>query len=232
MKIALINGSPKANGSVSALILQSLRERFPDHQEQRDDGACCTCSTCGSDTSGACGTCINTYHFSKPQINQQDLAELAACDTLVFAFPLYVDGIPSHLLSCLSQMEGYLKPLASKEMRVYAIVNCGFYEGRQNQHALDMMQNWCAKTRLIWGHGLGIGGGGSQAAIPETHPLKKGFSAAMNNMANYISNGRAADHAFIDPAIPRILYKIGGAMGWRQQIKVNGLKVRDLSLRK
>ncbi|HAW69762.1 MAG TPA: hypothetical protein DHD79_09105, partial [Firmicutes bacterium] len=86
------------------------------------------------------------------------MAELAACDTLVFAFPLYVDGIPSHLLSCLSQMEGYLKPLASKEMRVYAIVNCGFYEGRQNQHALDMMQNWCAKTRLIWGHGLGIGG--------------------------------------------------------------------------
>lgn len=217
MKIALINGSPKANGSTSGLILQSLQKRLSDPQDQQEAGTC--------DTYG-------TYHFSKPQINQQDLAELAACDTLVFAFPLYVDGIPSHLLSCLSQMEGYLKPLASKEMRVYAIVNCGFYEGRQNQHALDIMQNWCAKTGLTWGHGLGIGGGGFQAATPETHPLKKNFSVAMNNIANYISNGCAADHAFIDPAIPRILYKIGGAMGWRQQIKVNGLKVRDLSLRK
>ncbi|HBR23998.1 MAG TPA: hypothetical protein DD782_05515, partial [Firmicutes bacterium] len=140
---ALINGSPKANSSVSGAILKDLRKRLSDHQDQLEAGTCDTYAV---------------YHFSKPQINQQDLAELAACDTLVFAFPLYVDGIPSHLLSCLSQMEGYLKPLASKEMRVYAIVNCGFYEGRQNQHALDMMQNWCAKTRLIWGHGLGIGG--------------------------------------------------------------------------
>jgi len=220
MKIALINGSPKANGSVSGLILQSLQERLSAHQDQQEGGLC------------------DAFHFNKPQISQQDLAQLAACDTLVFAFPLYVDGIPSHLLRCLSQMEDYLKlPLmANKEMRAYAIVNCGFYDGLQTKTALDMMRNWCAKTGLCWGCGLGIGGGGMQASInniPDAHRMKRRYSEAMNNMANCIVNGctAEADNAFIDPPIPRIAYQIGGAMGWRQQIKANGLKAKDLSRR-
>lgn len=238
MKTALINGSPKATGSVSGLILQNLQERLLKHQDQQE-GAECGASV----TSGASSTCssgsrddCSTFHFSKPQLSQEDLEQAAACDTLVFAFPLYVDGIPSHLLRCLSQMDDYLKPLqVNKQMQVYAIVNCGFYEGLHNKLALDMMRNWCAKTGLRWGHGLGVGGGGMLAAIigiPDEHRMKKSFSEAMNNMANCVANCGAADHAFIDPAIPRIAYRLGGAVGWRQQIKANGLKAKDLSLRK
>lgn len=222
MKIALINGSPKESGSLSGQILQDLRERLLAHSRQTDGSAC--------------DTDISIYQCNKPQINQQDLWQIATCDALVFAFPLYVDSIPSHLLRCLSQMEEYLRPLSTgKEMRVYALANCGFYEGVQNKLALNMMQNWCARTGLIWGHGLGIGGGGMQASIlgiPDNHPMKRGLAGALNNMTRHILSGSSADHAFIDPAIPRFAYQIGGAVGWRQQIKANGLKVKDLALRR
>ena len=77
MKIALINGSPKRKDSASGLILKELQGLIPSENE------------------------IINLHFTKKQPVSSDLELLQDCSIMDLAFPLYVDSLPSHLLSCL-----------------------------------------------------------------------------------------------------------------------------------
>lgn len=210
MITALVNGSPKVKNSASGCVLQELKSLLlADHE-------------------------IIECHFKSAEISNHDLEQITNCNTLVFAFPLYVDGIPSHLLSCLYQMETFLKTKPTKKISVYALVNCGFYEGHQNAIALEMMKNWCEKAKLNWGQGIGIGGGGMLpilSEVPDGKGPKKNFSKALRAIAGSISTGTSGDNIFISPNFPRLAYKLAAEMGWRKQIKANGLKHKDLFMK-
>lgn len=212
MKIAFIYGSPKTKDSASASLLQELKPFL-----QQD------------------GITISDYNFNKPLLNEEEMEQLKDYDALVFGFPLYVDGIPSHLLNCLTQLETFFASLNEKDIKVYSIVNCGFYEGHQNKLAMEMMENWCSKAGLKWGQGLGIGGGGMMTAIknvPIGQGPKKSLEMPFRQLANNILNGASDENIFISPNIPRCLYKLASEMGWRKSTKANGLKTKDLSARK
>lgn len=133
MKIAFIYGSPKTKYSASASLLQELKSFL-----QQD------------------GIAISDYSFNKPSLSKEEMEQLKDYDALVFGFPLYVDGIPSHLLNCLTQLETFFASLNGKDIKVYSIVNCGFYEGHQNKLAMEMMENWCSKAGLSGDKDLGL----------------------------------------------------------------------------
>ena len=115
MRIALINGSPKVKNSASGALLEDLKGYFSETNEILDFG------------------------FHTTDVSDKAKAELNTADAWVFAFPLYVDGIPGHLLSCLAQLEE--KNVHDSKRQVYGIVNCGFYEGIQAKLALKILQN-------------------------------------------------------------------------------------------
>lgn len=208
MKISLINGSPKAKDSASGLILKELKDLLPEETD------------------------VVNLHFRKKQIRADELELLCDCDVMVFAFPLYVDSLPSQLLSCLVQLEKHIKDTGfSRPCFVYAFVNCGFYEGHQNMLALDMMKCWCDKTGLNWGGGLGIGAGGMMPVIgsmADGKGPKKNFSSALNILADRMIHQETGENICFSPNFPRFLYKMAGEMGWRKAAKSNGLKTRDL----
>lgn len=211
MKIALINGSPKAKNSGSEYIIHTLKSLLPKENE------------------------IIECNLRTAKLSNEELEHIVQCNVLVFAFPLYFDGIPSHLVDCLYQIETYLKTKLIHKITVYSIVNCGFYEGQQNSIALEIMKNWCEKAKINWGQGLGIGGGGMLpmfASIPEGKGPKKNFSEAIKTIANSIYTCTTGDNIYISPNFPRVIYKLAAEMGWRQQIKANGLKKRDLFTKK
>jgi multimeric flavodoxin WrbA len=54
--------------------------------------------------------------------------ELPKTDALVFAMPVYVDAVPSHVLELLQFIEAFARE-NSLGFKVHAICNCGFYEG-------------------------------------------------------------------------------------------------------
>lgn len=79
-------------------------------------------------------------------------------DKVVFALPLYVDGVPSHVLAFLKEMEQFC--LEKKlDLKVYVISNNGYIEGVQSKVLLQIFQNFCKRSGLTWGGGIGVGGG-------------------------------------------------------------------------
>lgn len=111
MKITLINGSPKRRDSASGVILSQLKGYM------KNDASLCE------------------LHFFTPHPQPEQLQAAADSDVLIFAFPLYVDGIPSHMVSALLDLETVIRE-KKKKRTVYAILNCGFYEGCQNAVAI------------------------------------------------------------------------------------------------
>lgn len=210
MNIALINGSPKFKNSSSGIILNSLKPLLQQNV-------------------------INEYLFRTNEISNDDLEQISSCNVIVVAFPLYVDGFPSHLLRCLYQMEKYLNYNPHNEIYVYTIVNLGFYEGKQASIAIEMMKNWTEKVNLNWGQGIGIGGGGMMAMLDNSTDekgLMKNVHITLKEVSSNILSCKSSDEIYVSPSIPRIAYKIGGEMGWRQLAKKNGLKTKDLFLAK
>jgi multimeric flavodoxin WrbA len=211
MKIALINGSPKAKNSASENILKSLKDLLINNHT------------------------ISEYNFRKPSVDNKEIEQIETCDVIVLAFPLYVDGIPSHMVSCLYEMETRLKASPKRDIKVYALVNCGFFEGIQNSLALEMVENWCEKCSVSFGQGIGVGAGGMLTAIanvPDGKGPKKNIYKALKELSNNISTFTSAKNIFVTPNFPRFAYKLAAEAGWRQVIKSNGLSRKDLSLRK
>ena len=166
MRIALINGSPKVKDSSSGLLLEDLKIFL----------------------SGKCEVTEIAIH--SPDVSEEAIEELRNTDAWVFAYPLYVDCMPAHLLSCLVQLED--KHVHDRRIHIYGIVNCGFYEGIQTDPALRVLQNWCVKAGFCWGGGIGVGGGGGLAMMSGPKP-DKGPKAPVNKELEGLADTQVRD---------------------------------------
>ena len=193
MKILFLNGSPKNSGSASEMIIKGLRKRLGDTNEYK------VLPVLGLD-------------------RKDFFEEIVGVSVMVVAFPLYVDGIPSHLLRFLCDVKDEIKQ-KRPDLMVFAIANNGFYEGNQNALALSMLQHFCAAAGIKWGQGLGIGGGGMTAAAPiGTGPLKS-IGVALDTLSANIQEGTGGEDFFAQPNFPKFLYKIGGHSSWKREAK-------------
>ena len=132
MKTVFINGSPKKKLSVSQylIFLQSLSVKGEKVKE----------------------------HLRNRSDHERILSTLKDADSVVFCLPLYVDGVPAHVLSFMKEMEVFCK---ENELRlnVYVISNGGFIEGKQNEPLMQVFENFCKRSGINWCGGIGIGGG-------------------------------------------------------------------------
>lgn len=154
MKILILNGSPKKKGSTSGLL-------------GRMAGLLLT----GWDVRYASLRVKSEY----PEI----MGQLKDIDALLLAVPLYVDGIPSHVLEFLQQAEEFCGKNGCHFL-VYAISNNGFIEGAHNKVHLRMYECWCGRTGLTWGGGVGIGGGEMFRCLAVYYPIAFAVLTAVN----------------------------------------------------
>ena len=163
----MIDGSPKVSKSNSEYFLNILS----DFIESKD---------------------IVKYKLSKKVDYEDIIKEINTIDTLVFAFPLYVDSLPSHVLEFLIMLEENFKDNL-KGVNVYVIANCGFYEGKQNKIALNIMKCWCKKMNIKWAQGIGIGAGEMMGGLRNV-PMGKGpntnLGLALDNLAKNINENK------------------------------------------
>ena len=132
MKTVFINGSPKKKFSASAYFLD-VQKCFVKGEKVKEV-------------------------LRNKQDHERILGALKDADTVVFCLPLYVDCIPSHVISFLKEMEGFCQENHLK-LNVYVIANNGYIEGVQSEALLRVFRNFCTRSDLNWGGGIGIGGG-------------------------------------------------------------------------
>ena len=80
-----------------------------------------------------------------PADHARILEQLRDARAVVFGLPLYVDGVPSHVLRFLQEMEAFCRGNGLK-LRVYCIANNGFIEGKQNEPLMQVFENFCVRT--------------------------------------------------------------------------------------
>lgn len=117
----------------------------------------------------------------------------------------------------------------------FALINCGFYEGHQASLALEMMKNWCVNTGILWGQGIGIGGGGMLASrkdLLNDQGLLRNLGDALGSLVQNVTRAVPAEDLFTVPNFPKVFYALGGNMGWRKQIKASGLTTGDIHTKK
>ena len=132
MKTVLINGSPKKKLSVSSYLLGMLKI-------------------------GIKGEVVKEQVRNKSDYARV-LANIQDADAVVFVLPLYVDGVPAHILAFMKEMQDFCKDSHTK-VRVYVLSNSGFIEGNQNKPLMMVFENFCKRCDFEWCGGIGIGGG-------------------------------------------------------------------------
>ncbi|WP_058300243.1 hypothetical protein [Gorillibacterium timonense] len=208
MKIAMINGSPKLGKNNSGRLLKALEPLIQNGNE------------------------LSHYKVNKTPLTEEQVQELCRMDVLVLSFPLYIDAIPSQLFRMLTVFEEYRKQDQEKDIYVYVILNNGFYEGKQNHIAMDIIKNWCARCGLHFGQGIGQGAG-EMLDFMEKVPLGQGplknLGKAMDRLAQAILTRDSGDPMLFSPNFPRFAWRISADRGfWHPQAKKNGLKKKDL----
>ena len=131
-KTVLINCSPKKKLSVSGFIMKCEGQMLRGEKEY--------------------------FQLRTPSDRPPILNALKTAQKAVFVLPLYVDGVPSHMLPFMKEMEGFCKENGLR-LKVYVIANNGFIEGKQNEPLMQTVENFCARSGLEWCGGVGIGGG-------------------------------------------------------------------------
>ena len=94
-----------------------------------------------------------TETLRTPADHARLLEQLKDAQAVVFCLPLYVDGIPSHVLRFLEEMEAFCTR-SGISLNLYCIANNGFIEGRQNEPLMQQFENFCARAGLTWGGGV------------------------------------------------------------------------------
>ena len=93
-----------------------------------------------------------------PADHARVLEQIRDAQAVVFGLPLYVDGVPSHVLRFMEEMVIFCRE-NGMNLRVYCVANNGFIEGKQNEPLMQIFEHFCTRTGLVWGGGVGIGGG-------------------------------------------------------------------------
>jgi len=210
MKISMINGSQKKGESNSGIILERLYDIIKEKHE------------------------VKFYYSGLKQFTNEIFEEIISGDVIVLAFPLFVYSIPSNTLKMLIELEDIIKRKQEKKLIVYALINCGFYEGKQNSTAFEIIKNWCEHSGVIFGGGIGQGAG-EMLGLLKNIPVDKGpfanLGRTLEAMVKKMELKEPFEITYLSPYFPRFLWRILATHHWNALAHKNGLNKKEIKKR-
>ena len=208
MKIIIINGSQKAGESNTGIILNELNKLVKNEHNM-----------------------VN-YKLGTKQSWPEIFKDIASCDVMILAFPLYNDSVPSNMLQMLIELEDYLRKENKKDIIAYTIINNGFYEGKQTHIAFEIIQNWCEQAELIFGGGIGQGAGemiGATKNMPINYGPFNNLARSLKLLVEKIKLKEICEIKYLSPYFPRFLWKFMAVHTfWHSLAQKNKLKKKDI----
>jgi len=207
MKISIINGSQKTGASNTELIMEKLKSLINQSHE------------------------INIFNCGLKQLTNEMFDKIISGDVIILMFPLFVHSLPSNTLKMLIGLEDIIKRQQKKDLIMYAVVNNGFYEGKQNNIAFEIIKNWCEQTGVKFGGGIGQGAGemiGHTKDLTKDRDLFKNLTCALKIMTENIEIKQPMEIQYLSPNFPRFLWRFMGVRNWNNLAKNNGLSKKDI----
>jgi len=174
---------------------------------------------------------LNNYNIFELKNSKYEviLDSVKNSDTIVFAFPLYVDCPTSITLSFLDYIIDNNIDFDGKI--VYTIVNCGFREGEQNRTATKIMKRWCKKVGATYAGSIMIGAGEivgkDKFKFISIKALKK-----INNFADTIKSKEIVDDVITTMDLfNNKMYCYVANLSWDKKGKKNNLSSSDLRIK-
>jgi multimeric flavodoxin WrbA len=211
MRIVIINGSQKSGESNTGIILNELNRHIKNDHE------------------------IINYVLGTKNFLPEIYKEIITSDVIVLAFPLYIDSIPSNVLKMLIELGDYARKENVKDIVIYAIINNGFYEGKQTHIAFEIIQNWCKCTGVKFGGGIGQGAGEMIGATKNT-PISKGpfnnLGRELKLLVEKMKLKETFEIKYLSPYFPRFLWRfMAKHTFWHLLAHKNKLKKKDITKR-
>jgi len=207
MKISIINGSQKTGESNTGHILEKLKVLLNQTYE------------------------INIFNCGLKQLTDEMLNKIIITDVIILVFPLFVHSLPSNTLKMLIELENMIKRQKKNDLIIYTIINNGFYEGKQNNIAFDIIKNWCEHTGVMFGGGIGQGAGemiSRTKHLPKDKDLFKSLNCALQIMAENINTKKPMEIQYLSPNFPKFLWRFMAVRNWNNLAKNNGLSKKDV----
>ena len=174
---------------------------------------------------------LSVVEWNKKNAKEEDFELMRTMDAIVFAFPLYVDAIPSSLLEFMYAFHEHLIkhpcPKDCKVPKVYSIINNGFIEGKQNINALQIMAHYSARIGFIWRFGIGIGAGEFIRETMEVIPLKsklilgiyKGLTILAADLEGQVDTEQS--NIMTNPSMPKLIFTAAASRHWIKEAKIS-----------
>jgi len=207
MKITMINGSQKIGESNSGIILDRLNDLIKNKHE------------------------VNIYTSGVKHFSDETLKEIISADVIVLAFPLFVYTLPSQTFKMLIQLEKIIKQERANNLVMYTIINNGFYEGKQNDVAFNVIKHWCEHSGVKFCGGIGQGAGemlGQTKQLPIDKSPFNNLGRALQAMVEKMELKEPFEIIYLSPYFPKFLWKIMAVRFWNTKAKKNGLTKKDI----
>lgn len=206
MKICMVNGSIKNKKSTSQYLLDHLEEKLEDS-------------------------------IKAIKRDWENLADTlpGSCDAFVFAFPLYMDSIPSNFLNTLEKIEKKIA-VENPDVNIFAIVNNAFYESINDTNAIRMIKLWCQIADVEFGGALAVAAGPIAGITPlGTGPMKN-LGDCLNYLAEALNCGKLLVNVFdeeiyVEPNCTQEEYMSNANKNWIKAAERRGLTDNDLRAR-
>lgn len=164
------------------------------------------------------------YNIKKD--NFEDIIKsITISDTIVLAFPLYVDSPNTYTLKLLDYM--YDNNIGSKK-NLYVIINCGFREGEQNITALNIIKNWCNKLNINYKGSILIGAG-EIVGKPEYKFITRKARKKLEKFSLCIKNKKRSNDIITSmDLLNNKMYSFLANKSWTRNAKKNKLTKKDV----
>lgn len=172
----------------------------------------------------------NYETFDLKYNNFQDIMNsIINTDTIVLAFPLYVDSPNSLTLKLLDYIYDNNLDLSSKKL--YVIINCGFREGIHNITALNIIKNWAKKVNINY-YGSILIGAGEIVGKKEYSYITSIAINKLKKFSKHIKNNEVCkDIITTMDLLTNRVYCMFANSSWTKKGKKNNLKKNDLLIK-
>ena len=197
----LISGSPKPTNSNSLCFLKNISHKVDDYKL-----------------------------FELKHKKYEDILEnIKKSDSIIFAFPLYVDSPTSITLAFLDYIKD--KKIKFENKLIYVVINCGFREGEQNITALNIIKIWCEKVNATYSGALLIGAG-EIVGKEEYKLISKKALKKLNEFTQKIQAKEKSDDIITTmDYINNNLFCYIANKWWKKKCKNNGLTDKDIRVK-